>query len=169
MKLLKVGEYFVYLKKIIKMKVKFKRLHKDATFPKRGSELAGGWDVTATEIIKTGLDHVVCKLGFALEIPTGYKLILVPRSNLTNHYWTQLNSPGIFDADFRGECQFRFRGLPIDFDPVKSNFFYQTFPYKEGERIGQVYLEKVIEMEFEEVDELDSTERGDGGFGSTGK
>jgi dUTP pyrophosphatase len=149
------------------MKIKFKRLHKDAKFPEKASDLAGGWDVVATEMDdKNSQDFMICKLGFALEIPEGYRLILVPRSSLTKTYWIMQNSPGLGDADYRGEYQFRFRCIPVD--TAREDLYYMKFPYLVGDRIGQVYLEKVIPMEFVEVDELDDSTRGEGGFGSTG-
>jgi dUTPase len=160
------------------MELKFKRLHVDAKIPKQGSELAGGWDVTVTEIESGAEDLVICKLGFALEIPKGYKLTLVPRSSLTNTKWVLQNSPGLGDADYVGEYQYRFRAFPDGVEKQlggaydSSEYYeltYPQFPYKKGDRIGQIYLEEVIPINFVEVDEIISTDRGSGGFGSTGK
>jgi dUTP pyrophosphatase len=150
------------------MKIKFKRLHENATIPKQATRLSGGWDVTVTEIIKEADDFVICKLGFALGIPEGYKLALVPRSSLTKTTWILQNSPGLGDCDYTGEYQFRFRAIPTGFETYTGLPLYANFPFSEGERIGQVYLEEVIPMEFQEVDELRVTDRSDGGFGSTG-
>ena len=80
------------------VKVKFKKLHPDAKLPERADELCGGWDVTCTEIIYEAPDFVICKLGFALEIPAGYKVTLVPRSSFTKYKWILQNSPGLGDA-----------------------------------------------------------------------
>lgn len=161
------------------LKVRFKKLHKNAKIPQRADELCGGWDVTCTEINQISSDVVVCKLGFALEIPAGYKLTLVPRSSFTMYKWILQNSPGLGDASYRGEYQYRFRAIPdklSEFPESNQNpwdryigLCYPEFPYKEGERIGQIYLEEVIPIEFEEVEELSETDRGDGGFGSSGK
>lgn len=152
------------------MKIKLKKLHPDAVIPKQATELAGGWDVTVTEIIQTEKDFVICKLGFALELPKGYKLTLVPRSSLTKTKWILQNSPGLGDADYTGEYQYRFRALPIIVPNTMGELTeYPKFPYEVGDRIGQVYLEEVIPIEFEEVEELSSTKRGTGGFGSTNK
>jgi dUTP pyrophosphatase len=148
------------------IKIKIKKLNPNVIIPKQATELSGGWDVTVTEIIQESEDLVICKLGFALELPVGYKLTLVPRSSLTKTKWILQNSPGLGDADYTGEYQYRFRALP---DSIVFNYImYPIFPYKVGDRIGQVYLEEVILMEFEEVKELDDTDRGTGGFGSTG-
>jgi dUTP pyrophosphatase len=153
------------------MKVKFKKLHPNATIPKQATELSGGWDITVTEIIKESEDFVICKLGFALEIPKGYKLTLVPRSSLTKTKWILQNSPGLGDADYIGEYQYRFRALPINIgwnNKAEYCLTYSKFPYKVGDRIGQVYLEEVIPIEWEVTEDLSDTERGSGGFGSTG-
>ena len=157
------------------MNVKIKKLHKNAVIPKQATKLAGGWDVTVTDIEQVEEDFVICKLGFALDLPEGYKLTLVPRSSLTKTKWILQNSPGLGDADYKGEYQYRFRALPNGIEVHKNKYdtliglSYPEFPYKEGDRIGQVYLEEVIPIEFEEVEELTSSERGEGGFGSTDK
>jgi dUTP pyrophosphatase len=153
------------------MKVKLKKTHKDAVIPKQATELAGGWDVTCTEIIQETSDFVICKLGFALQPPPNYKVTLVPRSSLTKTNWIVQNSPGLGDADYLGEYQYRFRCIPheIYYSKISESdkLGYSEFPFKVGDRIGQIYLEEVIPIEFEEVDELSDTERGTGGFGST--
>jgi dUTP pyrophosphatase len=165
-----------------KVKVKFKKLHPDAKLPERADELCGGWDVICTEIIQESNDFVICKLGFALEIPAGYKVTLVPRSSFTKYKWILQNSPGLGDASYVGEYQYRFRALPKytflhrnDIADVicRNNYKgfdleYPDFPYQVGDRIGQIYLEEVIPIEFEEVEELSETVRGTGGFGSSG-
>ena len=80
------------------------------------------------------------------------------------------NGIGVVDSDYRGEWEFRFvpvtyiRNIALQKVPDQEDF-----PYKAGDRVGQIFLEKVIEMDFIEVEELTSTTRGEGGFGSTGK
>lgn len=152
------------------MVVKIKKLHENAVIPKKATELAAGHDVTVTEIIQESEDFVICKLGFALTPPPGYKVVLVPRSSLTKTKWILQNSPGQGDEDYRGEYQFRFRALPSTAYIKYNNgtLIYQDFPYKVGDRIGQMFIEKVIDFEFEEVEELSVTERNTGGYGSTG-
>jgi len=162
------------------MEVKFQKRHPNATIPKRASELAGGWDVTVTELIKESNDFVICKLGFSLQPPPNYKITLVPRSSLTKTKWILQNSPGLGDPDYIGEYQYRFRALPDGYgfkwstneygqshhDGI-NQLLYPEFPYKVGDRIGQIYLEEIIPMEFKIVYELSETERGEGGYGST--
>lgn len=164
------------------MKVKIKKLYPNAVIPKQATEFSGGWDVIVTEIEHKEDDFVICKLGFALELPIGYKLTLVPRSSLTKTKWILQNSPGLGDTDYRGEYQYRFRALPykvisdFKYSSLQNRkilngymFKYPEFPYKEGERIGQVYLEEIIPIEWEETEVLSDTVRGVGGFGSTDK
>lgn len=157
------------------MQIKFKKLHPNAKIPEKGSELAGGWDVFCTEIIQEEPDFVICKLGFSLQPDHRFKITLVPRSSLTKTKWIQQNSPGLGDPDYTGEYQYRFRALPEGFGIIHDvyketvKFIYPKFPYQVGDRIGQIYLEEIIPMDFIEVEELSNSERGTGGFGSTGK
>lgn len=154
------------------MKVDLKKINEKATIPARASEFAGGWDVVVTEIEKITDDLVICKLGFALALPSGYKLTLVPRSSLTKTHWIVQNSPGLGDEDYRGEYQFRFRCIPSGIKKTNSNEIcleYDDFPFILGDRIGQVYIEEVIPIEFNVVNHLPESIRGNGGFGHTGK
>lgn len=150
------------------MKVGIKKISENAEIPKRATDFAGGWDVIATEIEKISDDFVICKLGFALILPDGYKLTLVPRSSLTKTHWVVQNSPGLGDSDFFGEYQFRFRCIPSGIDINYAKLKYDEFPFKLGERIGQIYLEEVIPIDFIEVEELPEAKRDISGFGSTG-
>lgn len=153
------------------MDIGFKKINENAIIPKRATNFAGGWDVFATEIEKISDDFVICKLGFALVLPEGYKLTLVPRSSLTKTHWVVQNSPGLGDSDFFGEYQFRFRCIPSDIDVLylnKQNLKYEEFPFNVGDRIGQIYLEEVIPINFNIIDELPESNRNPNGFGSTG-
>lgn len=155
-----------------KVEVKIQRRHELAQIPKQGSELAGGWDVVATEIIKESDEFVICKLGFSLQPPANYKVTLVPRSSLTSTKWIVQNSPGLGDPDYLGEYQYRFRCLPTG---ITTNAFgvskltYDEFPFEAGDRIGQIYLEEIIPIKWTEVKYFEETKRGEGGFGHTGK
>ena len=168
--------------------VKIKKFNKSASIPQRATEFAGGWDVTVTEIEKKEDDFIICKLGFGLSFPKEYKMTFVPRSSITKERWLISNSPCLGDSDYRQEYQLRFRALPIglkrlpDEEKVRiengfryyhiehklsGGFEYPEFPFKVGDRIGQCYLESVIDINFVEVDNLEDSER-KGGFGSTG-
>jgi len=155
------------------MLVKYKKLHDDASIPQKMSNGAGAWDVTATEIIVEEPGYVICKLGFSLALPPNYRVILMPRSNLSKYGWVVANSVGVGDSDYRGEYQFRFRALPkwdvrVNGESVEYTLSMPDFPYKKGDRVGQIWVEKIEDISFVKVVSLDSTDRGVGGFGSTG-
>ena len=145
------------------LKIKFKKLQSDVKLPVKGSSHAACFDVYAHTIIYNDKDprKRTIGLGFATEIPEGYCGILIPRSNLTKHYWIMNNSVGIIDSDYRGEWK-------MIFTNITDNAWLYPFPYEIGERIGQIYFKKVEDVIFEETDELDESDRGEGGFGSTG-
>jgi dUTP pyrophosphatase len=140
------------------LQVKFKKLNADAKLPTKGSLDAACFDVYATSIEKSGPGKITMGLGFATEIPQGWKGMIVPRSNLTKHHWIISNSPGQIDADYRGEWK-------IVFTSTREN---SMFPYTIGERVAQIFFEKVEIVQFVEVESLDDSSRGEGGFGSTG-
>ena len=137
--------------------VKFKKLNPDVKLPVKGSSHAACYDVYA-DSIKINDNKAVVGLGFATEFPVGWKGVIVPRSNLTKYKWVLNNSMGIIDSDYRGEWK-------VIFTSIGDN---DWFPYSVGDRIAQVYFEKVEEVVFEEVNDLSETDRGSGGFGSTG-
>jgi len=140
------------------LQVKFKKLNADAKLPTKGSLDAACFDVYATSIEKSGPGKITMGLGFATEIPQGWKGMIVPRSNLTKHHWIISNSPGQIDADYRGEWK-------IVFTSTREN---SMFPYAIGERVAQIFFEKVEIVQFVEVESLDDSSRGEGGFGSSG-
>ncbi len=154
------------------MKIKFKKLNENAQFPTRGTKYAGAWDVYVSEIIKESDGYYIASLGFSTEIPEGYRVMASGRSGLTKTNWYIPNAAGIIDSDYRGCWQIRFRGVPVGGwmtfgDDIE--LIYDKFPFEVGDRVAQIYLEKVLDMEFEDVDELVESNRGEGGWGSTGK
>lgn len=97
--------------------------------------------------------------GLSVAIPHGYEIQMRPRSGLAaKHGITCLNSPGTIDSDYRGELKV-----------ILINHGADPFVIKRGERIGQMVLAPVTRIVWDEVDSLDETERGSGGFGSTGR
>lgn len=151
------------------MKIKIKKLHPQVKIPLKGTEDAACADVYATEIIQDDINKITVKLGFFTEIPEGYKGIIVPRSSFTQKGWIMQNSPAQIDSDYRGEWIIKFEAIPVD-DLLNPNeyFIYSSFPYKVEDRVAQIFFEKIVDYEFEEVEELIETKRGSGGFGSTG-
>lgn len=143
------------------MKVKIKKLNENAVTPKYAKEGDSGMDLTAIGIEYTK-DYVSYKTGLAFEIPNGYVGLLFPRSSNSKKDLILSNSVGIIDSGYRGEVEFRYKGL------YKQGGIY-TNTYDVGDRVGQIIILPYPKIEFEEVNELSDTERGDGGFGSSGK
>lgn len=128
--------------------------------PAYASDGAAGLDVVAAEdlILAPGERHAVAT-GFALAIPPGFEVQVRPRSGLAlKHGITCLNTPGTIDSDYRGEVKV-----------ILANLGSAPFAVRRGERIAQLVPAPVLRAAFREVEELDSTERGAGGFGSTGR
>jgi dUTP pyrophosphatase len=146
------------------LKIKLQKVTEDARMPIKGSEQAAAYDVYAHSITEAN-GKVTVGLGFKTEIPKGYKGIIVPRSNLTKFNWVLNNSFGVIDSDYRGEWMVIFTALEFN---TSSGGMREDFPYNVGDRVAQIYFEEVLPISFEVVPELESSERGEGGFGSTG-
>ena len=140
------------------MKVKIKKTHKEAVIPKYGSAGAAGLDFTAVSKEETPL-YIEYGLGVSLEIPEGHAGFLFPRSSVSKYHLSLANCVGVIDADFRGEVKARFKKT---LDMPHANV------YNIGDKVAQLIIMPVPKIEFEEVEDLDNTERGAGGFGSTG-
>jgi dUTP pyrophosphatase len=145
------------------LKIKLQKITEDARMPIKGTEHAAAYDVYAHSITEVN-GKVTVGLGFKTEIPKGYKGIIVPRSNLTKFNWVLNNSFGVIDSDYRGEWMAIFTAIPGE----AFADGYQTFPYNVGDRVAQIYFEEVLSISFDVVPELEQSERGEGGFGSTG-
>ena len=141
------------------MQVKIKKLHPDAVIPKYAKESDAGLDLVATSIRENTTFQVTYGLGIALEIPEGFVGLVFPRSSIRNTELILSNSVGVIDAGYRGELQATFN---------KSNGL-DSIAYNIGDRVAQIIIIPYPPIEFEEVNELSNTERGEGGFGSTGK
>lgn len=141
------------------MKVKIKKLHPDAVIPKYAKPGDAGMDLTAVSVEDEYYNgNVVYNTGLAFEIPEGYVGLLFPRSSNSKKGLLLSNSVGVIDSGYRGEVSFKFKVLNSSMGI-----------YKVGERIGQILIVPYPQIEFEEVEELSETERGTGGYGSTGK
>lgn len=147
------------------MNIKIKKLTDTAKLPTRGSEYAAGYDLYAdirnSEVNGIGIPpHKTIKVGtgIALEIPDGYFGGIFPRSGLsTKKGLRPANTPGCIDSDYRGEI---IVALHNDSDEVQY--------IDNGERIAQLVVIPFLVVDFTETDELSDTNRGSGGFGSTG-
>ncbi|HEY0165245.1 MAG TPA: dUTP diphosphatase, partial [Sphingomicrobium sp.] len=128
-------------------------------FPAYATEGAAGLDiVTAQDLSLQPGERMAVPTGFAIEIPPGYEVQVRPRSGLAlKHGITCLNTPGTIDSDYRGEVKV-----------ILANLGQEIFSVGRGERIAQLVPAPVLRATFEEVSQLSESERGSGGFGSTG-
>lgn len=148
------------------VELKIKKLTKTAKLPIRGTTGAGCYDFFVDRIERVAPDKVTVYLGLAVEVPEGYSLMIKPRSSFGHKNWVQQNSPAEIDSDYRGEIMIKYQAFPIE--TAGLHLSYPDFIYNIGDRCAQGRLEKLVGEELIEVDELGSTERGTGGFGSTG-
>ena len=145
------------------MKVKVKRLkHAEGlALPSYATPHSVGMDLLAAideELTVKPLQRVLIPTGIAVEIPDGYEIQIRPRSGLAvKHGITVLNTPGTIDPDYRGEIKV-----------ILINLGEKDFKVKRGDRIAQMVLCPIVRFEWEEAQELSDSERGQGGFGSTG-
>jgi dUTP pyrophosphatase len=138
------------------------RIDPELPLPEYAKPGDAGVDLRATEdvVLAAGGGRALVPTGLAVAIPRGYAGFVQPRSGLAmRHGVTCLNTPGLIDADYRGELKV----LLVNTDPSA------TFEVRRGERIAQLVIQAVEHVEFHEVDQLDATERGEGGFGHTGR
>ena len=144
------------------MNIKFKKLDERAVAPVRAHSTDAGFDLVATdittEINECGQLILVYHTGLAVEIPEGYYGQLMPRSSVSKKSLMLTNSAGVIDSGYRGEIMAKFRSTT---DVVPS-------VYKPGEKFAQLLILPVPEVTFEEAFELSDSERGEGGYGSTG-
>lgn len=127
--------------------------------PEYATSGAAGMDVVSAETVSIapGSRYAVAT-GLALAIPEGYEIQVRPRSGLAlKHGITVPNTPGTIDSDYRGELKV-----------ILINHGDASFPIARGDRVAQLVLAPVTQAAWEEVDDLDATDRGAGGFGSTG-
>lgn len=143
--------------------MQFKRIHPDFVLPTKGSEAAGGWDLTMPTAgrihrAEQNTTHTVVGLGFAAKVPDGHVALILPRSGAGAKFGIELrNTVGVIDADYTGEWMVAAKqkeGQEVD--------------WAAGDRLFQFLVVPVATIEPEEVDELPNTVRGAGGFGSTG-
>ena len=142
--------------------MRVKKLRPDAVVPRYMSAAAAGLDLCAAVDVPVEIEpgaRVSIGTGLAMAIAPGFEGQVRPRSGLAkNHGITLVNSPGTVDADYRGEISV-----------LLINLGRERVTIEPGHRIAQLVIAPVVQAELEVVDELDATERGAGGFGSTGR
>lgn len=138
------------------IQLKIKKLHPNARIPEYATDGSAGMDLVAIECAPKD-NKLICDTGLAMSIPNGYVGLLFPRSSVHKKDLRLANSVGVIDSDYRG--------------PVKAIFKLTdngVDQYKPGDRVCQMIIVKTPQVLIQEVEKLDDTERGDGGFGSTG-
>ena len=154
------------------MKVKIKKLNPLAVIPSYAKAGDAGMDLVATEILKDTPEQITYGMGIAIEIPEGFVGLVFPRSSIRKTGLQLSNSVGVIDSGYRGEIQATFNkifGGERFYDETKNTEDTSNEFYKVGDRIAQIMIIPYPPIEFMEVDELSDSERGEGGFGSTGK
>lgn len=147
------------------MEVKIKKLIPSAVIPTYAHSTDAGMDLYVTDVeYDNNLDCYVYHTGLAVEIPGGYVGLLFPRSSnrKTNCYLA--NSVGVIDSGYRGEILFCYKDRRDILEVCPSNA-----PYKVGDRAAQLIIMPYPHIKFKEVEELEDSDRGEGGFGSTNK
>jgi dUTP pyrophosphatase len=143
------------------VQIRVNRLDPDLDLPHQQHAHDAGYDLYARERVElsAGGGRALVPTGLAIAIPPGYGGFVLPRSGLALKAGvTCLNAPGLIDTQYRGELKV----LLVNTDPVES------FTVQRGDRIAQLVIQQVTQFEWEEVDELEVTERDTFGFGSTG-
>ena len=140
------------------MKVKFKKLHPDAKYPRKAHTTDAGFDLSALTVKYDDKNKIqTVGTGLAIEIPKNFAGLIFPRSSIYRTQSVLSNSVGLIDHGYTGEIIFKF---------YSGN---EEEMYEVGDRIGQLLIIPYPQIELEEVNELSESERGTGGYGSTGK
>ena len=145
------------------LQVNIKKLSDNAVIPTYAKHGDAGMDLTATSKWYDEHGNACYGTGLAFEIPNGFAGFLFPRSSNTKKDLILGNSVGVIDSGYRGEVVFKFRELL----PSERDIEFGAREYEVGDRIGQIVIIPVPQIEFNVVDELSATDRGVGGFGST--
>ena len=144
------------------MEVRIKRLTPNAIIPTYAKEGDAGMDLVATSIISETTTDITYGTGLAMEIRDGFVGLVFPRSSIRKYDLALTNCVGVIDSGYRGEIQATFKKT----NWLKGN---ESEKYQIGDRIAQIIIIPHPQIEFDEVNELSDSERGEGGFGSTGK
>jgi dUTP pyrophosphatase len=138
--------------------IDIKRMNDDSIIPTKATEGSAGFDLYASKDMVIRKGHTeVCSTGLSMAVPEGYEAQVRSRSGSSSRGLVVANSPGTIDSDYRGEV-----GVLL------YNRLSDYFVINKGDRIAQLVIQEVPNVIFQEVKELGDTERGSGGFGSTG-
>jgi len=145
------------------MQIKIKKLHENAIFPSYAKPGDAGMDLYAVDLEYTD-NYVEYKTGLAVEIPEGYVGLIFPRSSNSKKDLLLCNSTAVIDSGYRGELLLRYKIVYNNHSDVSP----YPVVYKIGDACGQLMIIPYPKVQFVEAAELSDTERGEGGFGSTG-
>ena len=144
------------------MEIKFKKVLDNAVLPYRATPFSAGYDLTAASVYYDDkCDCWVYDLGIVSEFSPEYVALIFPRSSNRKTEFYMPNSVGVIDCDFRGSWKICLKSR--DFTNLRK------LPYEVGDRVAQMIIQKLEDVNILEVDSLSDTDRGEGGFGSTGK
>lgn len=138
--------------------VKIRKVHPNAVLPERAHSTDAGMDVTAISMEMTE-DYIEYDTGLQFQLPAGYVMLIFPRSSNSKKDLLLCNSVGVLDAGYTGNLKFRFK---------LTTEGYTEKIYNPGDKVGQIIILPYPEINFIETEEFDETDRGSGGFGSTG-
>lgn len=165
------------------MEVKIKKISASALLPTKAHDTDAGYDLYADSKCYDDYGNVVYGTGVAVEIPKGYVGLVFPRSSIAKQDILLSNSVGVIDSGYRGEIMAKFKTTFITTNPIK--LWWQAYvlnkktvdlvhssihrnEYEIGDRIAQLIIMPYPEVEFKEVNELSNSDRGVGGYGSSG-
>lgn len=153
------------------MKVNIKKLDEKAKIPSYAKEGDACFDLTCVSVEDKD-KYIEYDTGLAMEIPKGYVGLIYPRSSVTNLDLMLKNGTGIIDSGYRGSVRFRFWKTKIPKNNGMLGYGYSQWDhpqiYEVGDRVGQMMIVPIPRIELNEVDELSDSDRGAGGYGSTG-
>jgi dUTP pyrophosphatase len=152
------------MKKHIEMNVK--KLVPEAVVPRYAKDGDAGLDLVATSMTETDM-YIEYGTGLAFEIPRGYVGLIYPRSSLSNYDLVLANHVGVVDSGYRGELKFRFKKTKEE--SLNPFYRFKCKVYQVGDKIGQLIVMPYPLVVLNEVDELEETDRGATGFGSSGR
>lgn len=150
------------------MKVNIMKMRPDAVIPTKAHPTDAGFDLTAVSMENEN-GALVFHTGLAFEIPENHVGLLFPRSSIAKKDLALSNAVGVIDSGYRGEVTFKFKKSPRVLDGSGNFYTFENDHYKVGERIGQMIILPYPEVEFNEIFEMSHTDRGTGGYGSSGK
>lgn len=150
------------------MEVRIKKLHPNAVIPTYAKDGDAGMDLTAVTKSYDRDGNVVYGTGLAFEIPEGYVGLVFPRSSLSRLDIALSNCVGVIDSGYRGEVTVKFKPAML-FNREQRPIILNNRSYEVGERVAQIIIIPYPQITFIEADELSETERGTGGYGSSGK